>query len=154
MIKGLNDFKMDLDNFYKVVVPQNHLQLCKRIAVRLHQAIVAGCPENPKGTPVDTGWARANWGVKIGRSVPTKPVGKYEPGRSKYTTGQSNPIPQDSYFGNIENILISAPPFPFIWVYNNVPYIEILEDGDANRPPVGMVISALHTVQTFMDNDL
>lgn len=155
MIKDLENFKLDLRNFHQKVVPANHTQLCKRIAVRLHQSIVAGCPENPLGTPVDTGWARANWGMHIGRAgVPTTPMGKYDESRSKWESGVSSPISSTSYF-NIPEILSAIGAYPFIWIYNNVPYILTLEDGHSStQAPTGMVANALNTVQTFINNDL
>lgn len=154
MIKDLAKFKMDLTNFYEKVVPANHAQFCKRIAIRLHHDIVVGCPTNSIGTPQDTGWARANWGVFLGREgVPTKPVGKYDPSRSKYVVGASNPIPANAYF-NVPAILESVGVAPFIWIYNNVPYIIPLENGHSKQAPSGMVVNALHSLQTFINKEL
>ena len=145
MIKDLEQFKMDLSNFYKAVVVQEHSKLVKRITIRLHQAIVAGCPENPLGTPVDTGWARANWGVVLGRSVPTEPVGEHP-------VEGSPVLPVNEYFKDIVAIVETGREFPFYWVYNNVPYIEALEDGHSTQQaPTGMVANALNAVQTFID---
>ena len=132
-------FKMDLTNFYKVVVPANHTELCKRIAIRLHQAIVAGCPLNPEGTPVKTGWARANWAFAVGMPCPTQTIGARPPEGVTINVVQSSAILQ------------TAGPFPLIWVYNNVPYIEVLENGHSTKAPTGMVANALHSTQTFIN---
>ena len=139
MILGLTKFKMDLTNFKNKVVPGNHLELCKRIAIRLHQSIVAGCPQNPYGTPVDTGWARANWAFYVGMTPPSQTWGERPPEGITINVVQSSAILQ------------TAGPYPMIWVYNNVPYIELLEDGHSMKAPTGMVENALHNVQTFIN---
>jgi len=137
MLADLKKFQLDLKHFSEVVTPETHARLCGRIAFRLHQYVVAGCPENPKGTPVDTGWARANWAVFIGRNCPTKPIGE----RGKHRL-----------IFDATTMTIAVPKFPFIWVYNNVPYIEKLEDGHSQQAPTGMVAGALNNIQVYMDN--
>jgi hypothetical protein len=140
MITDVMKFKMDLTNFRKVVVPANHRALCVRIAIRLHQSIVAGCAMNPIGTPVLTGWARSNWAFAVGMTCPTQTIGERPPeGSMVITTIQSSAILQ------------FAGPYPMIWVYNNAPYIEPLEDGHSTKAPTGMVANALHATQTFIN---
>lgn len=145
MIEGVEKFKLDLKHFAEVVVPENHTDLCRRIALNLHANVTNGDPGNPK----DTGWSRANWGVYIGREgVPTKPMGAYPESKA----GQYAPMSTDTYF-KPETILSirELGKFPFIWVYNNVPYIEVLENGHSKQAPQGMLESALNETQTFMD---
>jgi hypothetical protein len=138
MLADLKKFQLDLTHFAQVVVPENHAKLCGRIAFRLHQYVVAGSPGAP-GTPVDTGWARANWGVFIGRKCPTEPMG---------VRGQYNKL------FDAASMTISVPRYPFIWVYNNVPYIEVLEDGHSKQAPTGMMSGALNALQTYVDTKL
>lgn len=143
MIKNLKEFKLDLENFYKVVVPESHLEYQKKIATTLHRFIVAGSPDGAPGTPVDWGWARANWSVWVGVAAP-----KNDPGpRQKVAT-------KDDMQAKLEAMkaLANAKPFQIIWVYNNVPYIEALEDGHSKQAPVGMVETALNSLQTVIDN--
>lgn len=137
MINDLKKFQLDLKHFAQVVVPETHARYCGDIAYKLHQFVVAGCPENPKGTPVDTGWARANWAVYIGMTCPTMPIGE----RGKH-----------SLIFDARTMTLSVPKNPFIWVYNNVPYIEKLEDGSSQQAPTGMVSGALNSLQTYVDN--
>lgn len=139
MISNLASFKMDLKRFHEVVVPQNHLKLQKRIAVRLHQLIVVK-NSNMSRHPTDTAWAKRNWGCSLG--TPGKGVIGSYPGKGNKTNIQ--PI-------DIQSILGGAKPFGIIWIYNNVPYIVKLENGHSKQAPAGMVEGALHDLQTFIN---
>jgi len=141
MIEDLKKFQLDLTHFHEIVVPETHAKLCGRIAFRLHQYVVAGSPGGP-GTPVDTGWARANWAVKVGWTCPTEPIGTY-PGKGNKT---------DLPVFNAAGAVFTLPKYPFIWVYNNVPYIEALEDGHSGQAPTGVLSGALNSIQTFVDS--
>lgn len=145
MIEDLRKFKLDLDHFRNVVVPENHHRLMKRIAIHLHNAITDGTP----GTPKDTGWHRANWGVKIGASTPTLDVeGEYPEDKR----GLYQPMPKTAYFDAKAIIsMANLGPLPFIWIYNNAPGIAALEDGHSKQAPTGMVAHALNDIQVFMD---
>jgi hypothetical protein len=139
MITNLATFKMDLSNFYNVVTPRNHLRLQVRIAMRLHQLIVYKNSDMPNH-PVDTGWARANWGGSLGTPITTV-IGSY-PGK-----GKRSGLP----IFNLAGVLSQAKPFGIIWIYNNVPYICKLENGHSAQAPQGMVEGALHDLQTFIN---
>ena len=145
MIRDIEKFKLDLNHFRNVVVPQDFLKYLKSIVLVLHQGIVAGTPGSPNGTPVLTGYARANWGLHIGRSgVPTTPVGE------RPVEG-SSPLPVNAYF-DVDAILAAAGINDmFFWIYNNVEYIEALEDGHSLKAPTGMVAHALNNLQGYGD---
>lgn len=143
MIKNLKEFKLDLKHFHEVVVPETHLELQKKIVITLHRYIVAGSPDGAPGTPVDWNWARANWAIAIGTEAP-----KNDPGLRKRV-----PLKQDNKAAlEAMKALANAKPFQILWVYNNVPYIEALEDGHSKQAPVGMVETALNSLQTVIDN--
>jgi hypothetical protein len=146
MIKDLLKFQLDLKHFQEVVVPENHHALMKRIAIQLYDSVTDGTP----GTPKDTGWHRANWGVKIGRNnPPTHVEGEYPEDKR----GLYQPMPRTAYF-DVHNIIAITPlgPSPFIWMYNNAPGICALEDGHSKKQaPTGMLFHALNEVQEFMD---
>ena len=94
--------------------------------------IVANLQAQPQqgGTPVDTGWARANWIPKIG-SPRTSPAGSPEN------------LPSDSATGVAEVVLgykvIRGPVF----ISNNVPYIVRLNEGHSGQAPRGFVQNAI-----------
>lgn len=145
MIEDLLKFKLALDNFEKVVVPENHHALMRRITLRLYDEVTDGTP----GTPKDTGWHRANWSVKIGSAVPTtEPLGEYPEDKR----GMYQPMPRTAYL-DAHNIVAITPlgPAPFLWLYNNAPGIEKLEDGHSKQAPTGMLAHALNNLQTFVD---
>lgn len=146
MIEDLKKFQMDLTRFREVVVPENHEKLMKKITLKLYDELTG---DNP-GTPKDTGWHRANWGVKIGLGTPpTTPVGVYP----EEKRGLYQPMPRDKYF-KVENILSITPlgKSPFIWLYNNAPGIMVLENGHSKQAPTGMLVNALNVVQTEINN--
>ena len=72
-----------------------------------------------KGTPVDTGHARANWQVSL--DVPNDTVldARDKAGQKTVRDGTRN--------------LARAKVEPHIFLTNNVPYIEVLDDGRVER---------------------
>jgi hypothetical protein len=149
MITNLTQFKLDLKHFSEVVVPAEFNGYMKRIALHLYDDITDGMSGGP-GNPKDTGWSRANWGVKVGRTgVPTEPMGTYDESKS----GQGTPIPRTAYM-DVHNIVSMAVlgPSPFLWLYNNAPYIEALEDGHSKKAATGFVEHALNNLKIYVDN--
>lgn len=71
-----------------------------------------------ESTPVDTGRAKANWSISTEQSSEV-----YEAGR------EYNPHFSFDYNDNL----------PVIYIYNNLEYIEALEDGHSQQAPSGMV---------------
>jgi hypothetical protein len=140
VIKNVKEFKLSLEN-YKGQVIKDHAKLCGRIAFKLHSFVVAGSSSGPK-TPVDTGWARNNWAVFIGWNCPTEPIG----------TRPKDGIPTTVPPFDVKGALFKIPDKPVIWVYNNVPYIEVLEDGHSSQAPTGMMQGALNQLQIEVDN--
>lgn len=148
MIENLLQFKLDLKHFSEVVVPAEFNDHVKKITLHLYDDITDGMAGGP-GNPKDTGWSRANWGVKIGREgVPTEPMGKYDESQS----GQGTPMPRDTYF-DVHNIvsMTDLGPSPFLWLYNNAPYIEVLEQGHSGQAKNGFVEHALNNLQLYVD---
>lgn len=66
-------------------------------------------------TPVDTGRARGNWQLSIGKPA------EGETGELLKKTNKTNV--------NQQGKLASLPPYQIVWITNNVPYIEVLEFG-------------------------
>ena len=82
-------------------------------------------------TPVDTGWARANWIPSIGQPV-TSPVGS--PG----DVGQAATA-QTAGLASLLGYRLPAS----VWISNHVPYIELLNTGSSKQEPAAFVQRAI-----------
>ena len=83
-------------------------------------------------TPVDTGWARANWVPNIGQAF-NGTAGSRE-------AAESGSVSLSEQQGGIANVTIryrlqSGP----IYISNNVPYITQLNEGTSAQAPAGFV---------------
>lgn len=86
-------------------------------------------------TPVDTGWARANWVPSIGTEV-TSTAGT----RSAAEQGQLNLSPQSLGEASLTGYdLVMGTVF----ISNNVDYIEKLNDGSSRQAPRAFVQRAI-----------
>lgn len=92
----------------------------------------------PLGTPVDTGWASANWVPSIG-----KPATDYR----KPVNGEPSPAEVAARNADIQegtNAILSwrLEDGP-IFSTNNVPYIQALNAGHSPQSPAGFVLGAI-----------
>lgn len=86
-------------------------------------------------TPVDTGWARANWVPRIGQPFEatsgTRPrAGSTSLGGGEQASGQAA-------------VLRYKLPQGMVHITNNVPYIEPLNEGHSPQEPAGFVQRAI-----------
>ena len=90
-------------------------------------------------TPVDTGRARGNWFVEFHRagSLITEDESK---------TGSLSIARGSSKIGEYKNF--GSGSFPAISLYNNLPYIDGLENGRSKRAPEGMVAVTVAELQS------
>ena len=88
-------------------------------------------------TPVDTGWARANWIPSITTPVEENLTGvDPEPGQVAGAKGkQSNGIAQVATRYRIKS--------GAVFITNNVPYVPRLNDGSSVQAPSGFVQAAI-----------
>ena len=103
----------------------------KKISLQVFTGVV-------KKTPVDTGRARANWviSVEVPSSAPPLPDGKTFSGQ------------EATAFANKELVELSKiKPFSNVFISNNMPYIEVLEDGSSDQAPEGMLAVTLTEVE-------
>lgn len=127
-VEGLEKFTADLTRFQQEIMPGEHAKFCKRISFGLLKDIV-------QGTPVDTGLAKGNWQVTPGESATGTVETLDKEGSLTIATGSG---------------LISAidPMKQIVWISNNLPYIESLEDGHSKQQaPHGWVELALQKVK-------
>ncbi len=84
------------------------------------------------GTPVDTGWARANWIASVGDS-PREPVGT--PDNISSAEGEQS--------ASLGTVLTYTRDKGKLFITNNVPYINRLNDGHSKQAPAGFVQRAI-----------
>lgn len=115
---AVRQFEIDLDGWAR----RNSLHIndvVRAVASRLFENIV-------RRTPVDTGWARANWVASIDEKIETGP-GKAPEGVTGIEPADFNKVIDTGEAGNI------------FWLQNGVPYIHALEYGHSQQAPTGMV---------------
>lgn len=97
----------------------------------------ANLRENPPGgTPVDVGWARANWVPSVGQP--------YQGDASvKEPTLADVVARQEVADEGLANVLKWKAGDGVIFVTNNVPYIQPLNDGHSTQSPRGFVQAAV-----------
>lgn len=87
-----------------------------------------------RDTPVDTGWARANWVPSIGT-----PRSRTAGTRAAAEAGQIDRGPQVNGQAAVAGYKLG----PRIHITNNVPYINRLNSGSSRQAPAGFVQSAI-----------
>lgn len=110
----------------------------EREIIRLSLEVTANLIE---ATPVDTGWARANWVPSIGAGFEVQ-VG------NGGDAGQRASMRRRQAQGKAElaGYRLSRGP---IFVTNNVPYIQKLNEGSSQQAPAGYVQQAIaRAIQT------
>lgn len=100
----------------------------KRLALNINAELV-------KRTPIDTGWARANWVPNIGAPV-TRTAGT----REQAEAGRLDLGPRESGLAAIATTYTLGPE---IHQTNNVPYIQLLNAGSSKQAPAGFVQAAI-----------
>lgn len=86
-------------------------------------------------TPIDLGWARANWVPAIGNPF------RVEPGARPTEAGGVSRAAQDSGIASvIASYMLRSGP---IYISNNVPYIQALNAGHSKQAPAGFVQAAV-----------
>ena len=111
----------------------------ERLIIRLSLGIVARLQSQPGdgGTPIDTGWARANWAPSIGAPnlgpAPRPPDGGASVG----------PQAAASAAGVAELAATYRLRRGPVFISNHVPYIERLNAGHSRQAPPGFVQAAI-----------
>jgi hypothetical protein len=109
-------------------------RLIRRVALVADQALVFS-------TPVDTGRARSNWIVSIDQPA-SATVGPYSPGQGLGVGETANAqAALNQAAAQIDRFRLGANRS--IFISNNLPYIERLNDGHSAQAPAGFVESAV-----------
>ena len=114
---------------------RRQIEVIVRDAGRLTERVVRGIALDLHGnlveaTPVDTGYARANWVPRVGRPQP-RAVGT--PGSGGVGAAQA------AANGGVNQVLGYRLAQGRVHVTNNVPYIEALNAGHSPQAPAGFV---------------
>jgi len=113
--KNTTQFKLDLKKFGEQS-EETFEKVFRKIALDIDSSVILG-------TPVDTGRARGNWFTTIGNPSSAVSAG----GSAGKAMGQLNAAVAQLKLGDT------------IWMANNLPYINRLENGWSKQAPAGMV---------------
>ena len=127
---SLYRFEVDLRAFAKQI-DVDLGTVVRKVVVDLHDNIIAR-------TPVDTGRARASWGIE------RDSVGDFEqPEDYTASSGEATADAQSQQFA-LEGWF---DPYTVYWIFNNLKYILPLEFGHSMQAPTGMVAIALAEIE-------
>lgn len=112
-------------------VETNAMKLVRKVALSVDSTVVMG-------TPVDTGRARSNWQVEIGKPA-RGTVEAYAPGKEGSTGGQNAQIALALGAG----VIATYKGGESIHLTNNLPYIGALNRGHSAQAPSGFVETAV-----------
>lgn len=101
----------------------------RHIASKLFENII-------RRTPVDTGWARANWYPSLNEKI--------DPPKEPAPKGAQNLPPSDP-----APVVARGRAGDAFWLQNGVPYIKNLENGSSQQAAEGMVKLSIAEAETF-----
>jgi len=132
--ENLFRFESDLKKFAEQI-DVDVGKVVRRVALDLYAKITMR-------TPVDTGRARASWGIDVGRP-------------SNYVAGErlggSENITQMAKLRAVTDKRLGETT---IWLFNNLPYIVPLEYGHSGQAPNGMVRISVAEVEAELESML
>lgn len=106
-------------------------KLIENLATNISLEVTANLIEE---TPVDIGWARANWVPSIGAPVDNNAESVEDPNSQNVASQRSQ---QQSAIANVAtNYRLEKGD---VYICNNVPYITKLNDGSSRKAPRGFV---------------
>lgn len=106
-------------------------KVIEKLATTISSEITANLIEE---TPVDIGWARANWVPSIGSPIDNNAEQVSDPGPQNVASQRAQ---QDAAILNVAaNYELEKGE---IFISNNVPYITKLNDGSSRKAPRGFV---------------
>ncbi len=110
-------------------------QVTESVVKKLMLDVVANLSAAPQegGTPVDTGWARANWLPSVGASI-SSPAGSREDNVEGAVAAKKI---------GLTSVLGYRLGMGNVYVTNNVPYILKLNDGHSGQAASGFVQAAI-----------
>ncbi len=107
------------------------------LALQIHGELV---DNPPSGTPVDTGWASANWWPSV--STPAS-ANTGRPGEGSVASREAQRA------AGVTQVLSYKLGQGSIYITNNVPYIDRLNNGWSQQSPAGFVDRAVQVAVTI-----
>lgn len=113
-------------------VEDNSNDLVKQVALVADQVVVVS-------TPVDTGRARSNWIASLGLPA-TQEIEPYAPGEG---LGRGEGANAQAAIAQAQSEILTRRQGQDIYISNNLPYIEKLNDGSSAQAPANFVAKAI-----------
>ena len=135
----MTTFEADIDKAYQRKVVENHEKKIRAVAFIIDKSLV-------ENTPVDTGRARVNWQVGL-NTVLTSEVPWNDTGGKDFSFvpfRENDALTGTSRFKLDDTIYIS----------NNLPYIEALNNGSSSQIPENFVERAVERGKRAIRNEL
>ena len=131
-VDSVESFNRAMDAFSKKLVPEQHAALMAQVALEALKRIV-------NRTPVDTGRARGNWRLSIGKSPRVLSGAAREGSRrsASQIISQATTKLQEMNFGQT------------IWIANGLEYVVFLEAGSSTQAPRGMVAITIRELEAI-----
>lgn len=116
-VEGLDKLAFDFGDIFKVIIPNHHATVVKKIAFQAFTGMVMK-------TPVKTGRARANWGVRVGA-----PYLVVSEGTDKQPIGSA----PGAQMVQASTAINGASAGKAVYITNSLPYILKLEEGHSQQ---------------------
>ncbi len=129
-LSSLQKFSLDLDRAFDKKVIEPTLALQKKVSLEALRRVI-------EKSPVLTGRFRGNWQVAVG----VRPTGELEVAD---TTG-SNTLSKGS------RPITSLDDLDTIYIVNNLPYAEKLDQGSSQQAPAGMIAVTVAEINAFFN---
>lgn len=142
-------FNEQLFKFAQREVPEQFGKFMRTVALAVLRGVVLK-------TPVDTGRARGNWQILVGRTNETEVSGTTTSTTLKSGDVKTTFKPQKTPLQNASEELRTPIRFlgEVIYVFNNVPYINRLENGHSKKQaPRGMVKLTLNEIAASLGTE-
>ena len=134
--ENLPQFTGDVLRIARDLTKQQLQPFVKKIALQVLRGVVLK-------SPVDTGRFRANWQVSIGSPIETE-LDAVEPRRVNQGGGDT--------LAKGRATILNAPQIDVVWLSNNVPYAERLENGYSKQAASGVVAVTLEEIRQQFGN--
>jgi len=116
-VEGLDKVAFDFGDIFKVIIPNHHAVVVKKIAFQAFTGMVMK-------TPVDTGRARANWGVRVGA-----PYAVISESTDKQPIGSA----PGAQIAQASTAINGAQSGKAIYISNGLSYILALNEGHSKQ---------------------
>ncbi len=132
------EFKADLEGFSRAL-NRTVAQAVKYVALRIDNGVI-------EKMPVKSGRARGSVGMSLDSP------GDYELPEGEYGDEEGASLAREQQ--RVLDELTEENPFREVWVFDNLPYIEPLENGHSQQAPLGMFAVTLAEVGAEIDAQL